>query len=153
GAVRPQGPATAFPGLGSRGAGAPANSDFGGGDWRAKDAVLEKIDLAQNLPPYPHQAAAGGAPLAGMNGYHDRFDAPAGANPMQTAAIQAQFVQAQTARQTLARQIYDRLLYVTGTPQPANPAAPTDPELQPRRYLAQIAVNIVDYIDEDEIST
>src|SRR4029077_9019239 len=38
-------------------------------------------------------------------------------------------------------------------PHAANPAAPSDQELMPRRWLAQLAANMVDFIDEDEIST
>jgi hypothetical protein len=65
-----------------------------------------------------------------------------------------QFQQAQLDRQHLARQIYLRLLAVVGlSPSGATPAAPTVAELQPRRWLAQLAVNMVDYIDNDDIST
>jgi hypothetical protein len=35
----------------------------------------------------------------------------------------------------------------------ANPLNPTDLELQPLRYLAQLAVNIVDFLDPDDYST
>ncbi|MDW8222545.1 MAG: hypothetical protein RMJ82_06315 [Gemmatales bacterium] len=35
----------------------------------------------------------------------------------------------------------------------ANPLDPTDDELKPLRYLAQLAVNIVDYLDSDNYST
>jgi hypothetical protein len=66
----------------------------------------------------------------------------------------AQFQQAQKDRQYLARQIYLRLLAVTGlSPSGATPSAPSTLELQPRRWLAQLAVNMVDYIDNDDIST
>jgi hypothetical protein len=42
---------------------------------------------------------------------------------------------------------------VTGVPSPLDPARPTEGELLPRRWLAQLAVNIVDFLDEDDIST
>jgi hypothetical protein len=60
---------------------------------------------------------------------------------------------AQTARQQLADDVYRRLLVVTSMATPAKPAQPSDAELAPRRWLAQLAVNIVDFLDEDEIST
>jgi hypothetical protein len=61
---------------------------------------------------------------------------------------------AQNDRQYLARQLYLRLLAVTGlSPSGAIPANPKDAELQPRRWLAQLAVNMVDYIDNDDVST
>src|SRR5439155_18760140 len=58
--------------------------------------------------------------------------------------------------QRLAEDIYRRLLAVTGvTPilLDQNPQEPPAELLRPRRWLAQLAVNIVDYIDEDDIST
>jgi hypothetical protein len=85
-----------------------------------------------------------GPPLLGPTGRFDNF-----------GQVQTQFQAAQNARQTLALLIYQRLVAVTGAPQPANAAAPApdDPNLIARRWLAQLAVNIVDYIDEDDIST
>src|SRR5262249_45939899 len=151
----PSGPAAAFPALAARAAGVPSgNSDFAipgqpattlAADWRAVDAALEKVNLDTPLRPYPHQGDGKktpyGPPLTTT--YNDRFD------PTFLAEYQA----AQQDRQNLANAIYRRLLSVTGAPKPANPAAPTDLALQPLRWLAQLAVNIVDYIDEDEIST
>src|SRR5262249_57538370 len=65
-----------------------------------------------------------------------------------------QFLQAQQERQQFANDIYDRLLQATGVPRSGViPDKPTDQELRVRRWLAQLAVNLVDYIDEDDIST
>ncbi|HKB36702.1 MAG TPA: hypothetical protein VKD72_09625, partial [Gemmataceae bacterium] len=125
-------------------------------------SYLEKIDfrltnptLGPSLPRYPHQAGM----LKGPNGRFDNPNAaavdPSTGQPFTAAKIQAQYLLAQQARQNLAADIYRRLLIVTGAPAPApaNLATPTDAELAPLRWLAQLAVNIVDYIDEDEIST
>ncbi len=124
-------------------------------DWRAKVPGYSwwwgggsgRIGLNRPLPPFPHQGSGltppFGPPL--VTDPNGRFD--------DGGPIQAQFQVALTARQQLADDIYRQLLAVTGVPPPVNPAAPTDAELQPRRWLAQLAVNIVDYIDEDDIST
>jgi hypothetical protein len=79
--------------------------------------------------------------------YAVRFDDPA------QAALVPQFLQAQQDRQNFANDIYRTLLAVTGVPPAATPGAPNPQELAPRRWLAQLAVNIVDFIDEDDIST
>src|SRR5262249_60228281 len=74
-----------------------------------------------------------------------RFDVP---------SLAPQFLQAQQDRQQFANDIYERLLQATGVPRAgAVPNKPSADELQVRRWLAQLAVNIVDYIDEDDIST
>jgi hypothetical protein len=153
----PVGPAVPFPALALRGSSVPSESDFrtpGAGpgspavDWRSQDAVRGRVDLNRFLPPYPHQgkgltpADYSPTPLTGVAG---RFDVEPG--------VRAQFLAAQGARQRLAGDIYRRLLAVTGVPAPVSPAFPTDAELVPRRWLAQLAVNIVDFLDEDDIST
>jgi hypothetical protein len=125
-------------------------------DWRSIDAALNKVDLNRYLPAYPHQGS-GTTPLSasavpitlnGANGLPDpngRFDV--------NVNVQAQFLVAQQARQQFADDIYRRLLLVTGVPSVVNPLVPTAAELAPRRWLAQLAANIVDFIDDDEIST
>ncbi|HWG46291.1 MAG TPA: hypothetical protein VN688_26250 [Gemmataceae bacterium] len=158
GADRPSsGPAIPFPSLAQRFATVPNNSDFRSPvlppsdptvDWRFAGSGPARLDLNRFLPPYPHQgqgldpATYRSTPLVD---YVSRFDA--------TPAAAAQTLAAQTARQRLAADIYRRLLLVTGVPAPINPTFPTDAELVPRRWLAQLAVNIVDFLDEDEIST
>jgi hypothetical protein len=67
-----------------------------------------------------------------------------------------QFQQAQNDRVNFARDIYNALVRVTGAQDPntANPAAvPGSPDYLAARWLAQFAVNIVDYIDSDDIIT
>jgi hypothetical protein len=106
-------------------------------------STLRRINLNRSLTQYP--LYAGGTQTQAT--YALRFDDPA------KAALVPQFLQAQQDRQNFANDIYRTLLAVTGTPPVANPGAPTPQELAPRRWLAQLAVNIVDYIDEDDIST
>jgi hypothetical protein len=148
----PSGTAVAFPALSLRpvppNTAPPApNTEFTV-DWKSLDATIGSVDLNRFLPPYPHlgqgttPATYSTTPLTTSYG---RFD--------DNGPIQAQFVAAQQARQQLADDIYRRLLRVTGVLAPAAPGAPTAAELAPRRWLAQLAVNIVDFIDEDEIST
>ncbi len=145
-------------------------------DWRwyAVDSLgnaLTKIDLNRFLPPYPHMGKWMGfsqtPPIppdpskssgwvfynGNANSAELAFGAPYSSDP--NAVIQYQV--AEKARQNLAGDIYRCFLAVTGVPPLANPAAPTSASdialLQARRWLAQLAVNIVDYIDEDDIST
>ncbi|MBI1913629.1 MAG: hypothetical protein HYS12_02570 [Planctomycetes bacterium] len=172
----PYGPATAFPSLATRldtTRTVPAISDFrtpgqpnylpGGApnpavDWRSFTAALEKVDLGQLLPRYPHQGGPAGTPmLKGYNGRYDNSNAyaidPSTGLPYTATQVQQQYESAQQARQSLAAEIYRRLLIVTGVDGPQNAAAPTPDELARLRWLGQLAVNIVDFIDEDEIST
>jgi hypothetical protein len=138
-------------------------------DWRAVDVTLDstnlalalsRVDLNRFLPPYPQHGTgtsvatyvpgpmardtATGAPLQP----YDRWDGwPNSTNILNQAQS------ALAARQQLANDIYRRLLLVTGVKPVGTPATPTAADLAPRRWLAQLAVNIVDYIDEDDIST
>lgn len=158
----PQGPAIHPPTL--TGAGTPptdprlASGEFGPLDWRAVSAALGRVDLQRPLPPYPHQgsglAPPFGAPLTLRKGrpvLDIPFDVDAPNGP-----IWQQFVAAHTARQRLADDIYRRLLAITGVPPLHADQNPTDPPadlLRPRRWLAQLAANLVDFLDEDDIST
>jgi hypothetical protein len=144
----PSGPALAFPDLSLRASPVPADSEFGtpglppdapGVDWRCLTAGLGRLDLTRTLTPYPLPVPQTPAT------YNARFDTP---------DLSAQFAQAQQDRQRLADDLYSLLLRVTGVPRSgAVPNQPTDAELQVRRWLAQLAVNIVDFMDEDDIST
>lgn len=154
----PIGPAIPFPDLSLRTTTPiPANSDFQlpGAvptdphvDWRSWAGALGGVDLNRFLPPYPHQgqgldpATWSAKPLVGLLA---RFDT----NP----AVLVQFLAAHKARQQLADEIYRRLLVVTSVATPAIPVRPSVADLAPRRWLAQLAVNIVDFLDEDDIST
>ena len=141
--------AVAFPTSATFGTAPTSNSDFDP-NWRAAFATLERIDLSQNPPSYPHQA--GGVPGA-VPSYFSRFDSATFGQPGD--ATTQLLLAAQSYRQSLADQIYRRLLIVTGAQPPANLATPAanDPNLPVLRWLGQLAVNIVDFIDEDEIST
>jgi hypothetical protein len=141
----PSGPPQAFPPVKQRLAPLLAQSDFAP-DWRAVTAALGRLDLNRHLSPFPHQGSGNGVPFGPpLVGPADRFDASLDAT--------SQFLEALAERQQFTNDLYHRLLTVTGVPTPAQPAAPTDAELMPRRWLAQLAANIVDFIDEDELST
>jgi hypothetical protein len=102
-------------------------------DWRAITACLERIDLNRPLPQYP-------TPTGGIM------------NPADRPAFEA----AERARQQLAEDIYLRLISVTGAYDPfatATLGIPAPEQINSLRALAQIAVNIVDFIDEDDYMT
>lgn len=126
---------------------APAAGVVRRGGESAFAGILDAVNLDGALTPYPHQlpgsAFPSGNPLPG--GYHGRFD--------QDADSMQKFVTAQGDRQKMAEDLFTRALVVTGVPGPADLTAPTDTELVPLRWLAQLAANIVDFIDEDEINT
>jgi hypothetical protein len=114
-----------------------SDSDFGP-DWRtcARLTSLRRLDLNRYLPAYPKPNS---------NGVIDDLE---------------QFQVAQRARQYMAAEIFEILWRVTGTGDPsaipAPPRSASDP-VYPRwnalRALAQLAVNIVDFIDSDDYIT
>jgi hypothetical protein len=179
----PTGNPSPFPALTSRTGPVPQFSDFripnaqfpnnaAAIDWRAVDvtvdsstfaaallqsgaltSALAKVNLNRFLSPYPHQGQGGApstyqpTPVPGCNlDTPFNIDAPNG-------PIYNQYLAAVNDRQNLANDIYRRLLLVTGVPPVGTPATPQPSDLAPRRWLAQLAANIVDLIDEDEIST
>jgi hypothetical protein len=91
-------------------------------------ALGGRIDLNRDLPDFP-------APVNGA------------INPNN-----GQFQTALKARQQFALDIFGTLIAVTGAADPAV-AQPGTPEFRALRYLAQLAVNIVDYIDTDNYMT
>ncbi len=136
----PTGPAIAFPTTAQRG-NTQAGSEFDGNTWRAVSAALNRLDLSRQLVDYP------------------TFNANTG---LIAKANLAQFNLAQTTRQQLAQDLYTILIQTTGARDPNNPQwtvpagfnlanAPTD--FQAARWLAQLAVNIVDYLDDDDYMT
>src|SRR5262249_17262648 len=131
-------------------------------------ASLSRVNLRRYLQPYPHQGSS--TSTLGITGHSfqalthggGRFDVR---NPADTVPLRIpqQFLQAQTDRQNFALDIYRQLLTIAKLPpippagsSPAPPGTlpnPTPDQLTVRRWLAQLAVNIVDFIDEDDIST
>jgi hypothetical protein len=67
------------------------------------------------------------------------------------------YAQAVAERQQLAKDIFDRLRYVTTGDRPGTPITPPaanpDPNFDALRWLAQLAVNIVDFRDFDDYNT
>jgi hypothetical protein len=137
----PGGSAVAFPSLSLRSTAlVSAQSDFQMPgqppdsplvDWRALGAALGRVDLNRPLPDYP-------AP--------DPVSAQ-----IRTEDLPA-FRRAEDARVQLARDIFERLRLVTGAAPPAQVPAGS-PQFNALRWLAQLAVNIVDYIDTDDYMT
>lgn len=113
-------------------------SDFLRDDGRAR--VLPRLDLNRKLTPYPRV----------WNQYDVNIIGPPPAPPTIPDAGLQTYYRAVWDRQKLAFDIYDRLLLATGADMTA---APNSPGFNARRYLAQLAVNIVDYIDDDEFVT
>jgi len=120
--------------------------EFADKNWHYAGFASTKLDLGRFLPPYPHMGTGTTAATYNDGGaMAARFD--------DGGADETQFTTAQRARQALTLDLYNRLIQVTGVPPCADAANPTDAELAPRRWLAQLAVNMVDYLDEDEINT
>jgi hypothetical protein len=104
--------------------------------WRGLTAQLPRIDLNRALTPYP---------AADPNTRRLDWNDP---------KVGKQFLAAQKDRTDLAREIYNTLVALTGPVRLDRPRPPLSSfDLRPHRFLAQIAVNIVDYIDEDDYST
>jgi hypothetical protein len=97
-------------------------------------AALGRIDLNRPLTDYPFVTD----PNFNGTGITRRFDTT---NP----AVMAQVNQANADRQQFATDIFNRLLTATGSQYTQNAYA--------CQWLAQLAVNIVDYIDTDDVST
>ncbi len=115
------------------GGGAKAFPTGAGGEFtqegRAGDAALGRVDLARPLPDYP--AAGAGGQIVDLPG----------------------FLAAQTARQQLAGDLFVRFVAAVGAHDPASAIPPTAPDVRTLRWLAQLAVNMVDYIDDDDYIT
>lgn len=124
----------------------PINSDYSneypsptalGTGWRSTLAQLLRVNLNRRLTDYPAQ-----------NGF-SIID-------VSNAGIVAQYNLAVKDRTDLAKDIYNSLIRVAGAQDPnvvIPPMGNTTPEYQAARWLAQFAVNIVDYIDNDDYVT
>src|SRR5205823_11466380 len=115
------------------------DSDYGpDGRASARLGSLRRLDLNRHLPDYPKPNAQG------------------------VIEDKDQYAVAQRARQILAGEIFEVLWRVTGTGDPSkitwitwppNPASDNYPRWNAMRALAQLAVNIVDFIDSDDYMT
>lgn len=97
--------------------------------WRSIFGNTDRIDLAKQLPDYP-------APT------RDAMTNELQQLNLGNAVVKAQYLVALHARQKLADQIFWRLAYLT---HPSDNVS--------ARWMAQLAVNIVDYIDNDDYPT
>jgi hypothetical protein len=117
----------------------PATSEYGRGDWRSTLGQKLRVNLNRSLTPYPVPDPQGlGTPSSP-------------GDIIWTPAKQASCQQAVADRQEFAWDIYNALVRVTGAQDPNVVAGMvnTSDEYKAARWLAQLAVNIVDYIDED----
>ena len=98
-------------------------------DGRAVDAALGRVDLARLMPDYP--APGAGGQIVDMPG----------------------FLAAQTARNNWPATCSCASPRRSAQHDPAAAAAPTTHEVRTLRWLAQLAINMVDFIDDDDYST
>ncbi len=122
---------------------APNYSDFDPTTLRSLLGAYLKVDLNRSLTPWPIPD-----PTTGL------FDKTNPFTPNPATLTQAQ--QALGDRQRLASDIFNALQRATGALDPTTTLStygPTSPEFYAVRYLAQLAVNIVDFIDYDDYST
>jgi hypothetical protein len=105
-------------------------------DWRCRIGGLQRLDVNRPLPEYPLPD-----PATGLLDFTD-------------PATLRQFQAAQAARQGLARDLFLVLVTATGVADPRTSSAPLPNDvLQALRWLAQLAVNMVDFIDADDYVT
>lgn len=108
--------------------------------WVNAQAALGSVNLNRPLADYRDSLGLG-APLSAGNVGNATF--------------------ADKDRRQLARDIFARLVVALGAAGSVDPntgilsiiAAPNSPQYDALRYLAQVSVNLVDYIDNDDIST
>jgi hypothetical protein len=115
---------------------AQLESEFGpDGRTAAALTALRRLDLNRYLPDYPNPDPQTGR-ITDLTG----------------------FLVAQTARQHMAAEIFEVLWRVTGAGDPAQAPPPGSSAYEPARWdalrgLAQMAVNIVDFVDTDDLMT
>jgi hypothetical protein len=142
----------AFPTLANRGATPLTGSEFDPNSWRSLLAQLSRLNLNRPLRAYPNLTPT-----------------PVGSNPTVTGSFdftaantQAQYLAAVQDRQQLAQDIFNALVKLAGAvdantiranPGGLYPLGVNSPEYLATRWLAQLAANIVDYIDEDDYMT
>ena len=99
--------------------------------YRAKLAsIVSAIDVTRKLTDYRNNASQ---PYGPMN--------------------MGNLNRAMQDRYNLCKDIFDRLRYATCGQSPGYTPAAATPEFHAHRFLAQLAVNIVDYIDNDDVMT
>lgn len=111
------------------------NGDYVANSWKSQLSDMLKLDLNRPLPPYPvpRQDPSNPARLV--------ID-------VDNAGVLLAFEQARLARQEFALAIWMRLIMATGALNPTGTLAGATPEkINALRYLAQLAVNMVDYVD------
>jgi hypothetical protein len=137
----------------------PANdySDYKLGDGRAN--LLSRIDLARKLTPYTDPTTGRFVPPIGPAPSFNPVPPPAAATlytqlPL-TTSPQYRYYWALYDRQQFAMDILLRLIQATGACSLGRIQAQqaTADEYAAVRYLAQLAVNIVDYVDDDDVIT
>ncbi|MCI0743548.1 MAG: hypothetical protein L0Y72_31350 [Gemmataceae bacterium] len=112
----------------------PPGTEFGS-DWRSELARFPKINLNRRLREFPRPTPP-------------KLLDPA--DPLYNEAL--------TDRRKFAQDIYTGLIFATGAKDPnqatmKNIADSMQPDYEAARWLAQLAVNIVDYIDNDDYMT
>jgi hypothetical protein len=133
-----------FPALTTRATAPPANSEFDTNTWRGVLAQLSRVDLNRIKTTFPAPDPTTGIINMTTNG--------------------TQFNNALTERQNLAQDIFNLLVKITGSQDPTSltnnktlytniTVAVASSEYQALRWLAQLSVNIVDYIDQDDYIT
>ncbi len=129
-------------------------------DTFPKSLVKPTITYAPGAPPAPAGDFSPdwqSTPLARVDVNRKLRDYPAvnsmGVFDLTVSADQTKYDDATRDRRKLAQDIYDRFVVATGALTKLAGLPPTDDNYRANRYLAQLAINIVDYIDADEYST
>ena len=124
----------------------PANqnlSDFDLTVPRSMASLLTKLDLSRTLTAYPNVSTTFTGAMGGGGRYLN--------NTGYTTAV--------SDRQKFALDIFTALLKLTGAKDmslstiPLQGVGALDPDYETNRYLAQLAANMVDYIDNDDVMT
>jgi hypothetical protein len=131
----PVGGANPFPAIATAQGAPPAGSEFDANTKRSLLAALKRIDLGRQLSNYPTPDTTSATPTYQF-----------------LATDMAKVKQAVLDRQALATDIFTVFLNVTGVGTVSS-ATVGSTQYNAMRYLAQLAVNIVDFIDNDDYIT